>query len=246
MYAFARHPYFDLPPGLGASAGSEATALGGAAASSATSILAATGTIAASTVPIIGAGIALVTTLIGALIQNSGCGVTCVETSQWANQAEPLLQQNIAAYFAQPAPRSQSSQAAALQNFMNVWNTLQQQCSQAGTGAAGQRCISDRQSGACTWKQTTTSPLLAYPGEPQPGACWNWWSGYHDPIANDPDVAPDSVVAASSSTGSAAAGAPAGSSAGSSPAAAAGGVPPSFVPALAIGAAVLVLWAVFK
>ena len=241
MYVVARYPYFDLPPGLGATAAQEGIAVGGAAASSAASILAATGTIAAGTVPIIGAGIAIVTTLISALIQNSGCGITCVETSQWANQAEPLLAQNIAAYFAQPAPRSQSSQAAALQNFSNVWNALVQQCQQPGTGTAGQRCISDRQSGACTWKQTTTSPLLGYPGEPQPGACWNWWSGYHDPIANDPDVAPDAVITASSAGAAVnSAGAAVGNALSSA------GLPPSLLPALGVGAAVLLLWAVFK
>jgi hypothetical protein len=33
--------------------------------------------------------------------------------------------------------------------------------------------------------------LLAYPGEPQVGQCWNWFNGYLDPIVNDPDVATD-------------------------------------------------------
>jgi hypothetical protein len=39
---------------------------------------------------------------------------------------------------------------------------------------------------------------LAFPGEPQPGACWNWFSGYRDPIANDPDVVSDENAAVSS------------------------------------------------
>lgn len=186
--------------GFGASTPStatEATAVGGAVGSSTVATLVATGAVAGPVGAAIGAGIGLVATLISALGIGQGCGQTCIETSQWANQAEPLLLQNIQAYFAQPAPRSQSSQAAAIANFMTVWNNLVTLCTQPNLGTAGQNCISDRQSGACTWKQTTTSPLLAFTqyGEPAPGSCWNWWSGYHDPIANDPDVVPDAQSA---------------------------------------------------
>ena len=37
------------------------------------------------------------------------------------------------------------------------------------------------------WKQTA-SGAASYPGVPAEGACWNWFSGYRDPIANDPGV----------------------------------------------------------
>ena len=147
-------------------------------------------------VPIIGAALVGVTLLAAWLIKNSGCGQTCVVTSQWANKAEDMLKQNIAAYFALPAPRPRSAQTVALANFDAVWETLKEQCGQSQMGDAGKRCISDRQAGACQWKQTTDSPLLAYPGEPQPGSCWNWFSGYRDPIANDPNVT-DSTAAGS-------------------------------------------------
>jgi hypothetical protein len=174
-----------------------ATPLIGGAISS-TGTLAAGSTILglapAVALPIIGAALAGVTLLVTKLIANSGCGITCVETSEWANKAEPLLKQNIDAYFALPSPRSQSAQAAALQNFDAIWNQLVQLCSQPGTGNAGKRCISDRQAGACVIKQTSSSPLLKYPGEPQPGSCWNWFSGYRDPIAQDQAV-PDSAAA---------------------------------------------------
>lgn len=142
---------------------------------------------------LISAGLSVVNTAIS-LIMNSGCGVTCVETSDWANQAENLLKQNVAAYFALPAPRSATDQAAALANFDTIWAGLQSRCGASGTGTAGIKCISDREAGACTWTQTATSPLLAYPGEPQPGACWNWFNGYRDVIANDPDVAQTAAV----------------------------------------------------
>lgn len=195
MYASLANPYFSPMPGLGATAAQEGTAIGGAVGTSTVAILTATGAIAGPVGAAIGAGIGLVTSLVSSLIANSGCGVTCVQTSQWANQAGAALDQNIQAYFAQPAPRSRSSQQAALANFDAIWARLQELCGQAGTGDAGVRCISDRQAGACHWKQTPTSSLLQYPGEPQPGACWNWFSGQRDPIANDPNVVDDSASA---------------------------------------------------
>lgn len=140
-----------------------------------------------------------VAALLATLGIGSGCGQSCVLSSQYANQAEAALAQNIQAYFAQPAPRDPTSQATAEALFTQVWDDLEAQCNNASLGSAGQNCISDRQEGACTWKQTTTSPLLPIPGEPQPGECWNWWNGYYDPIKNDPDVAPASV--ASTATG---------------------------------------------
>jgi hypothetical protein len=141
-------------------------------------------------VPIIGAAIAGVTLLVTDLIKNSGCGQTCIETSSWANQAEPLLRQNIAAYFSIAAPRSQSQQNAALANFDATWAALVNLCGNPSTGNAGKRCISDRQSGACTWKATADSP---WPGGPAQGVCWNWFNAYRDPIANDPNVVADSA-----------------------------------------------------
>ncbi len=141
-------------------------------------------------VPIIGAAIAGATILLTYLIKDSGCGQTCIETSSWANQAEPLLQQNISAYFSVAAPRSQSQQNAALANFDTTWAALVNLCSGYGTGDAGKACISDRQAGACKWKATANSP---WPGGPAQGACWNWFNAYRDPIANDPNVVADST-----------------------------------------------------
>lgn len=181
--------------------------IGGITGTAATGALAAANlagiiSISSAAIPLIGAGIAAVTAAVS-LILNSGCGQSCIITSNWANNAEQLLIQNIQQYFALPAPRSQSAQAVALANFDNTWNYLVQQCFSQGIGqtTAGQHCISDRQRGACTWHQTTTSQLLQYPGEPQPGQCWNWFSGYRDPIANDPNVAPDVSAADASNAG---------------------------------------------
>ena len=140
--------------------------------------------------PIIGAAI-MAATLGIELILNSGCGQTCIISSNWANNAETLLTQNIAAYFALPAPRSAEAKAQALANFDNVWNYLSQECSNPSLGNAGVRCIQDRMAGACTWKQTHAPD---YPGQPDIGACWNWFNGYRDPIENDPAVVTDTTV----------------------------------------------------
>lgn len=165
--------------GVTASAASSAAAAGTAA-----TIL---GMAPALAIPIIGAAIAGITIGIIALL-HSGCGETCVVTSNWANQAEDLLEKNIQAYFSAAAPRTDAQKAVALANFDSVWNYLVSQCSAPALGTAGHNCIADRQAGACKWKQTADSILLKYPGEPQPGQCWNWFSGYRDPIANDATV----------------------------------------------------------
>jgi hypothetical protein len=128
---------------------------------------------------------------IQALIANSGCGPTCVITSQWANQAAGQLDQLTQAYFALPAPRTESQKAVALAAFDSVWQKLRELCAQPGTGDAGVRCITDRQAGACVWRQKY-APV--HPGQPAIGECWNWFNGYRDPIAKDPTV-PDPVAA---------------------------------------------------
>lgn len=163
----------------------------------AASAAAATGTAAtilgmapALAIPIIGAAIAGVTIAIVAILR-SGCGKACVITSTWADQAEGLLKQNIQAYFSNPAPRTNAQKAVALANFDSIWNYLVAQC-RSVPGAPGQNCISDRQAGACKWKQAAGAASLQWPGEPQVGECWNWFLGYRSPIANDPTV--DSVT----------------------------------------------------
>lgn len=118
---------------------------------------------------IIAAGAALAS-FIGYLVANSGCGQTCIVSSDEANKIEPLLQQNLNAYLS--SPRTAQDQAAALQNFDAAWGALVQFCSNPQLGDAGKNCIADRQSGSCKWRDDS-------------GACWNWFTGYRDPIAND-------------------------------------------------------------
>jgi hypothetical protein len=131
----------------------------------------------------------------------SGCGQTCVEATNIANQVEPVLQQNLTTYLAAPVHYA-SLQAGAINNFNTAWQSLVQGCGSGAlaTTSAGKNCISDRQQGSCAYK---TSPggwqqnaagvwSYAYPGANGSGtACWDWFIGYHDPIANDPTVVPD-------------------------------------------------------
>lgn len=105
----------------------------------------------------------------------SGCGGSCVVASDYANRAENLLRANLDAYMG-TSVRTVSIQAIALNNFDTIWRGLLNACNKVG-GSAGARCVSDREAGSC-----------AYHNE---NGCWNWFIGYRDPIAKDPNVVPD-------------------------------------------------------
>jgi hypothetical protein len=109
-----------------------------------------------------------------------------IATTQIVNRAEILLQQNLAAWNALPPnQKTAASQAQAVQNFDTVWAQVMQACGSGQYGSAGQNCISDRQQGSCHFQNS--------------GQCWNWFIGYRDPIANDPQVVANQAVAASAS-----------------------------------------------
>jgi hypothetical protein len=192
-----RHP-------LGLAATSPAQGListvGSTGSSAATMLLAAgavTGPVGIAIAGVSAAIVALAPLIAGVI---NGCGESCEVTTTWANQAESVLQQNIATYFSLPTPRSTVDQAQALSNFDSIWAALEQNCNNPSLGSPGQRCITDRQAGACTWHQSaSTVPPW---GTPPAGACWNWFNGYRDPIANDPDVYTPSSTAVSSGDGS--------------------------------------------
>ena len=186
----------------GAKTGNAAGAVAGAAAaglsttSSVFGYLAATGsTVCPPCAPIFAIGAALVP-----LIANmfKGCGPSCVQTSNDANQMEQLLQQNLSTYTSLPvAQRTASVQASALANFNTSFNTLVSQCQQIG-GQGGSQCVADRQAGACKWKASpwkwNADGTYTPAGQNGSGSqCWNWVYGYHDPIAQDPFVTPDPV-----------------------------------------------------
>jgi len=136
-----------------------------------------------------------------------GCGSSCIAASDAANQAEPLLVQNVATYTSSPV-RTRSMQLTALANFDNVFGALLQKCQQIG-GQAGQNCVKDRTAGSCKWKaspwtwtKTDAGGYVFTPAGPNGSGttCWNWVYGYRDSIASDPDVVPDSVSASTAGT----------------------------------------------
>lgn len=178
--AFGRHPAgasYYLHRGFGQS-GQQVTAAAG------TTLLTSAPLVAIAN-PIAGAAVALaggITDLLAAAGIGKGCGQTCITATTYANQAEVLMKQNLAQYMALPTPRTPAEQAAALANFDQLWSGLQYSC--AGVpGAAGTNCIADRQAGACHFKDAQ-------------GNCWNWFTGYRDPIQNDPNVSAAGTAAA--------------------------------------------------
>ena len=131
-------------------------------------IISASGTLAAA-VPVVGA-IAGGVLLAYASLKNlfSGCGASCTQATQIVNQAEPYLKQNRDAFLAHPTV---TNQKAALSVFDQTWARVVQLCSNPALGAAGQRCISERQAGgSAPWCPTGTG-------------C-DWFILYRNPIAN--------------------------------------------------------------
>jgi hypothetical protein len=143
----------------------------------------------------IGAGAAVISMLISTLFKPN---LQKIAASNDANQIEQILKQNLANWLSlQPSQKTQSVQAAALNVFDSAWNKYIQliQSIQNWQNRAP-NSISDRQYGSCAyhtaqpagWHGDVYTPNL--PNQ-STGACWNWFIGYRDPIANDPQVIPD-------------------------------------------------------
>ena len=118
--------------------------------------------------PVIGAVVAGVTIGLMLLMNRKGPRQK-VATTQVVDGVEPFMRDNLQGYFA--GPRTVSSQAQALANFDAGWQYIVEHCAIPEMGNPGQACVNDRKQGACTWREA--------------GACWNWFIGYRDPIAND-------------------------------------------------------------
>lgn len=139
---------------------------------------------AAWAIPVIGAAVAGVALALTAWFSRKGPRQK-VETTRIVNELEPYLKQNLEGYL--NGPRTRSSQAQALANFDAVWSTLVENCRVEEMGDPGVRCVEDRDAGSCQWKDAG-------------GQCWNWFSGYRDPIAKDAQVKPDPTVSQSIGT----------------------------------------------
>lgn len=158
-----------------ASAGASAASTAGGAAGTA-----AASSWAAIAVPVIGAAVVGVTLFLANMFRR---GKQKEAATAIVNEIEPKLAENLNGYLS--GSRYRSSQAQALANFDAAWQAVIQACSNPDLGSAGQRCISDRDRNACVWKEN--------------GQCWNWFVGYRDPIANDPNVKADPVQTATGS-----------------------------------------------
>jgi len=108
-----------------------------------------------------------------------------VAATSVVNEAEPYLLKNLEAFQAIQNPTA-TDQAAALQYFDAVWAQVVKECGQIG-GGGGERCVTDRQAGACVWGGA--------------GNCWNWFTGYRDPIANAAVSSPTAVESLTGSLG---------------------------------------------
>lgn len=171
--------------------------------STTTSILGALGstmTILGLSLPVVGTAIAALVG-VGIAVANlfKGCGQTCIAATNIANQADAILARNVDAYTSSSI-RYVSMQQAALNTFDTTWAALQAACGNPSLQAAGQRCITDRQRGACTWKASqggwnSDGTFTPWGAAGSGSACWNWFVGMRDPIANDPFVQPDPTSA---------------------------------------------------
>lgn len=113
-----------------------------------------------------------------------GCGATCTQATEYANQAEVALTRLRDEYFAQPVHWA-STQRATLGYMDQVFASLEQACGNPALGAAGQRCISERliRGAPAPWCPTGTG-------------C-DWITALRDPVANDTAVVPDPAPAGS-------------------------------------------------
>lgn len=107
-----------------------------------------------------------------------GCGKTCVQATEIANQAEQALVKIKDDYLSQPV-RTRSSQLVAIHIFDDVLGKMYQACSNPALVVAGQKCVSERlvRGGTAPWCPTGTG-------------C-DWLTLYRDPIANDTGVVDD-------------------------------------------------------
>lgn len=161
-----------------------------------------TGPVGAVIAGVIGIALAIASTF-------KGCGATCVDASNYANQVEPILNQNLQTYLSSPI-RTVSMQAAAINNYNTAIASLEQACGQAALGSAGQNCIDERvNASSCQWKAQAggwvqnadgTCTYTPWGANGSGSSCWNWVIGYLDPIQNDPCVQPDSVLTSNTSS----------------------------------------------
>lgn len=113
-------------------------------------------TTAAWAVPVVGTAVAAVTLAV-MLLKNRRGPQQRIQTSQWADDAERVLQDNLGAFERQA---NSATKTVALENFDSVWAELVSRCGDPAMGNPGRACIADRQR----------------------GGKFDWWAAYRDPI----------------------------------------------------------------
>lgn len=168
----------DLKTAAGITAGAASAAAGimGALSATATATAIATG-IGAAVVALVGIGYAIAGIF-------SGCGQTCVLSTEAANAAGDRLNAILSAYKSAPV-HYVSLQRGALTLVVGTMQALCNACSNPALGDAGKRCISERlvRGGTAPW-----CPNAGHVG------C-DYLATFYDPIANDKTVVPDPVSA---------------------------------------------------
>lgn len=146
-------------------------------------------------IPGVGAAIGAIGSLIASMFQPN---LQKIQASNDANEIEIILQQNLANWLSlSPSQKTVSVQSAAAQVFNAGWT--QYMSAVQPDLAKAPNSISDRAAGSCAYHTAQcagwTSGGQYIPNGPNQatGCCWNWFTGYLDPILNDPDVIPDPV-----------------------------------------------------
>jgi len=121
-----------------------------------------------------------------------GCGQTCIQATNYANQAGSQLDTLMAQYFAQPV-RTTSMQQAYLQACQQIFAWLQQMCGNPALGNAGKRCIAERLVQRACPSTLNDSNI----GGGQIDFC-DYISTFIVPVENDTAVVPDSQAAGTS------------------------------------------------
>jgi len=126
----------------------------------------------------IGAAIGAITASVQALLTRVGPKQN-VATTNIVNQAEPLLQQQLAAWNA--STKNCNEQAQCVTNFQNIWNAVCNACAQPSLGDPGHSCLDDRLPAGVKFAYNTFNIVG--------NGMFDWFHLYLFPILNDPAVA---------------------------------------------------------
>jgi len=131
----------------------------------------------------------------------SGCGQVCIKATDIVNQEDQYVKQIGAAYWNTPV-RVKSFQTWTLQQLDAVFQQTIQML--APLGAVGEKSIKERLTRGYPSPWCANNNLAVGVDNVVPanamnplGRCGGWYDVTYDPIANDPDVQPDSAALSS-------------------------------------------------